>query len=125
MKFLIVDDSSTMRRILINGLKIFGHEHCAEAENGEQALEVFRKGGVDFIITDWNMPVMNGLDFILAVREADPGVPILMITTKVAKDDILQAIKAGANNYMVKPFTPDTLKEKITAMLTNRFSSTN
>ena len=117
MKFLVVDDSSTMRRIVINTLKSIGHVDIVEAENGERALAEVEKGGVEFIITDWNMPVMRGLDFILAVRAKNTTVPILMVTTNAAKDDILQAIKAGANNYVVKPFTPDTLKGKIAAVL--------
>ena len=117
MRFLVVDDSSTMRRIVINALKNLGHEDILEAENGEKALDAVEQGGIGFIITDWNMPVMSGLDFILAVRAHDADVPILMVTTNAAKDDILTAIKAGANNYAVKPFTIDTLKEKVRAML--------
>ena len=72
---------------------------------------------IEFIVTDWNMPVMSGLDLILAVRHNDPDIPILMVTTNAAKDDIIEAIKAGANNYIVKPFTPDTLEEKLNSML--------
>jgi two-component system chemotaxis response regulator CheY len=117
MKFLIVDDSSTMRRILINTLKKLGHEDFLEAEDGEQALNKYKEGGIEVIITDWNMPVMSGLDFILAVRKSDPDIPILMVTTNAAKDDIIAAIKAGANNYIVKPFTPDTLEEKLNSAL--------
>jgi len=117
MKFLIVDDSSTMRRILMNTLKKLGHDDFVEAENGELALKKFKEGGVKIIITDWNMPVMSGLDLILAVREDDPNIPILMVTTNAAKDDIIEAIKAGATNYIVKPFTPETLEEKLNSML--------
>jgi two-component system, chemotaxis family, chemotaxis protein CheY len=117
MKFLIVDDSATMRRILMNTLKKIGHDQFVEAENGEQALQKFKEGGVDVIITDWNMPVMNGLDLILAVRKYNPNVPILMVTTNAAKSDIIEAIKAGANNYIVKPFTPDTLEGKLSSII--------
>jgi len=101
----------------MNTLKKLGHDQFVEAENGEQALQKLKEGAVEVIITDWNMPVMNGLDLILAVRRNDPKIPILMVTTNAAKADIIQAIKAGANNYIVKPFTPDTLEEKLSSML--------
>jgi len=117
MKFLIVDDSATMRRIVMNTLKKLGHDQFVEAENGEEALKKLREGGVEFILTDWNMPVMSGLDLILSVRKTNPDIPILMITTNAAKDDIIEAIRAGANNYIVKPFTPDTLEEKLNSIL--------
>ncbi len=113
MKFLVVDDSSTMRRIIKNALSRLGYTDIEEAANGAEALEVFEKGGIDLILTDWNMPEMDGLTFVKKVREKDPNVPILMVTTNAAKDDIIEALKAGVNNYIVKPFTPDTLKEKI------------
>ena len=116
MKFLVVDDSATMRRILMNALKKMGHEEFVEAEDGEVALKKLKEGGIEVIITDWNMPNMSGLDLILAVRETDREIPILMVTTNAAKDDIIQAIKAGATNYIVKPFTPDTLAEKLNSM---------
>ncbi len=117
MKFLIVDDSATMRRIVMNTLKKLGHDQFVEAENGEEALKKLREGGVEFILTDWNMPVMSGLDLILSVRKTNPDIPILMITTNAAKDDIIEAVRAGANNYIVKPFTPDTLEEKLNSIL--------
>ena len=116
MKFLVVDDSSTMRRIVINTLKSIGHVDIVEAENGERALAEVEKGGIEFIITDWNMPVMSGYDLILAVRRSDPSIPILMVTTNAAKDDIIEAIKAGASNYIVKPFSPETLEAKLNSM---------
>jgi len=119
MRFLIVDDSSTMRRIIINTLNQLGHQDCQEAGNGKEGLERLDAGPVDLIITDWNMPEMSGIEFIKAVRSnaTVKNVPVLMVTTNAAEDDILQALKAGVNSYVVKPFTPDTMKEKIEAVL--------
>jgi len=117
MRFLIVDDSSTMRRIIINTLSKLGHEDVAEAGNGKEGLEQLNAGPVDVIITDWNMPEMSGIDFIRAVR-AMPEIkdtPVLMVTTNAASDDIVEALKAGVNSYVVKPFTPATMKEKLEA----------
>jgi two-component system chemotaxis response regulator CheY len=119
MRFLIVDDSSTMRRIIINTLNRLGHQDFVEASNGREGMERLAGAPVDMIITDWNMPEMSGIDFIRAVR-ADGGhgeVPVLMVTTNAAKDDIVEALRAGVNNYVVKPFTSDTIKEKIDAVL--------
>jgi two-component system, chemotaxis family, chemotaxis protein CheY len=115
MKFLIVDDSSTMRRIIKNSLKRIGFEDILEASNGREALEIFEDA--DIILTDWNMPEMDGLEFVKSVRAKDKSVPILMVTTNAAKDDIVEALKNGVNNYIVKPFTPETLKEKVEAVL--------
>jgi len=119
MRFLIVDDSSTMRRIIINTLNKLGHQDVAEAGNGREGLDRLTAGPVDLIITDWNMPEMSGIDFIRTVRSMPDikDTPVLMITTNAAKDDIVEALKAGVNSYMVKPFTPDIMKEKIEAVL--------
>ena len=117
MKILIVDDSSTMRRIIINTLSRIGYTDVVEAEHGKAGLEKLGQGGVEMIITDWNMPEMDGLEFVQAVRGQNPNIPILMVTTNAAKEDIVQALQAGVNNYVVKPFTPDTLKEKIESLL--------
>ena len=119
MRFLIVDDSSTMRRIIINTLNKLGHQDVPEAGNGKEGLERLTAGPVDMIITDWNMPEMSGIEFIRAVRASSnvKDVPVLMVTTNAAKDDIVEALKAGVNSYVVKPFTPDTMKEKIEAVL--------
>ncbi|HLG55849.1 MAG TPA: response regulator [Vicinamibacterales bacterium] len=119
MRFLIVDDSSTMRRIIINTLNKLGHQDVYEAGNGKEGLERLTAGPIDMIITDWNMPEMSGIEFIRAVRAtaAVKDVPVLMVTTNAAKDDIVEALKAGVNSYVVKPFTPDTMKEKIEAVL--------
>lgn len=120
MRFLIVDDSSTMRRIIINTLNKLGHQDVSEAANGREGLERLSASPVDMIITDWNMPEMSGIDFIRTVRStpAVKDIPVLMVTTNAAKDDIVEALKAGVNSYVVKPFTPDTMKEKIESVLT-------
>lgn len=114
MKFLVVDDSATMRRIVVNSLRRIGYEESIEASDGAEALANF-DSSVDFVITDWNMPNMSGLDFVRALRKRDDGgtTPILMVTTRSVRDDIVQAAQAGVNNYVVKPFTPQILREKI------------
>ena len=119
MRFLVVDDSSTMRRIIINTLLKLGYQDVAEASNGREGLERLAAGSVDMIITDWNMPEMSGIDFIRTVRTNDQfaSLPVLMVTTNAAKDDIVEALRAGVSNYVVKPFTPDTIREKIEAVL--------
>ena len=118
MKFLVVDDSATMRRIVVNSLSRIGFGDFVEAEDGGNALDVF-DGSIDFVITDWNMPNMSGLDFVKALRAQEDGktVPILMVTTRSVRDDIVQAAQAGVNNYVVKPFTPQVLKQKIEQVL--------
>jgi len=118
MRFLIVDDSSTMRRIIINTLNKLGHQDFVEASNGREGIERLNSGGVDMIITDWNMPEMNGIDFVRNLSATPQGrsVPVLMVTTNAANADVAEALKAGVNNYVVKPFTADTLKEKINAV---------
>ena len=117
MKILIVDDSSTMLRIIKNTLNRLGYDDIVEAENGQDALGKFQGGGFSMVLTDWNMPVMDGLTLVKKVREIDKQVPILMITTEGEKSSILEALKAGVNNYIVKPFTPQTFKEKIEQVL--------
>ena len=119
MRILVVDDSSTMRRIIINTLNKIGYSDCHEAANGREGVERLGATPVDMIITDWNMPEMSGVDFIRAVRANDSTkhLPVLMVTTNAAQDDIVEAMRAGVNNYVVKPFTPDTIREKIQAAL--------
>ncbi|MEJ5286341.1 MAG: Chemotaxis regulator - transmits chemoreceptor signals to flagellar motor components CheY [Candidatus Kapaibacterium sp.] len=119
MKFLVVDDSPTMRRIVINALKSFGVEDIVEAEDGQDALAKLKENKIDFVITDWNMPNMNGLDLTKTIRSSErwSNLPILMVTTRGLKEDIIQALQAKVNNYIVKPFTPQVLKEKILAIL--------
>jgi two-component system chemotaxis response regulator CheY len=118
MKFLVVDDSATMRRIVINSLHKIGFTDAIEAGDGADALTKF-DSSVGFVITDWNMPGMNGTEFTKALRLRHDGatVPVLMVTARSVKEDILVALEAGVNNYIVKPFTPDVLKEKIGALI--------
>jgi two-component system chemotaxis response regulator CheY len=119
IKILIVDDSITIRRIITNALKTVGFTDTIEASNGKEALEKLPSGKVDFIITDWNMPEMNGLDFIKIVR-SNPlysSMPILMITTRGTEHDVVEALQAKVNSYIMKPFTPQELKEKIEGIL--------
>ena len=115
MKILIVDDSITIRRIIINALKTIGQTDIVEASNGKDALAKLSGTAVDFVITDWNMPEMNGLDFTKAVRSgpATAELPILMITTRGTESDVIEALQARVNSYIVKPFTPQELKEKM------------
>jgi len=119
MKILIVDDSITIRRIIANALKTVGFPETVEAVNGKDALEKLTSNKIDFIITDWNMPEMNGLDLIKEVR-ANPlysSMPILMITTRGTERDVVEALQAKVNSYIMKPFTPQELKEKIEGIL--------
>lgn len=115
MKILIVDDFSTMRRIIRNLLRDLGYENVAEADDGNSALPMLKRGGYDFLITDWNMPGMTGIELLEAVRgDSDlAGLPVLMVTAEAKRDQIVAAAQAGVNGYVVKPFTANTLKEKI------------
>lgn len=115
MRFLVVDDSATMRRIVVNSLQRIGFSDVVEAEDGEEALARFDPS-VRFVITDWNMPNLSGIDLARALRARGESVPILMVTTRSVREDIVTAVEAGVNNYIVKPFTPAVLKEKIDAL---------
>lgn len=122
LKFLVVDDSVTMRRIVNNSLKTLGYTNVVEASDGKDALsKLAADSSINFVITDWNMPVMSGLELSLAIRgDAKMGsLPILMVTTRGVKEDIVQALQAKVNNYVVKPFTPQVLKEKLDQVLAN------
>ncbi|NOX76126.1 MAG: chemotaxis protein CheY [Gammaproteobacteria bacterium] len=115
MKILIVDDFSTMRRIIKNLLRDLGFTNTQEADDGLTALPILKGGGIDFLVTDWNMPGMQGIDLLKAVR-ADAelaSLPVLMVTAEQKRDQIVEAAQAGVNGYIVKPFTAQTLKEKI------------
>ncbi len=117
-KILVVDDSSTMRRIITNTLKTIGQENIVEAADGVEGLATLTANpDVTLVLTDWNMPNMNGLDFLTKVRESNKTIPVIMITTEAEKQNVVTAIKAGANNYIVKPFTPEVLKEKLADFL--------
>ncbi|HQT92342.1 MAG TPA: response regulator [Candidatus Kryptobacter bacterium] len=119
MKFLVVDDSQTMRRIVNNALKGIGYDDIIEAEDGKDAITKLYVEKIDFVITDWNMPNMSGLEFTKAVRADEQflNLPILMVTTRGMKEDVMEALQARVNNYVVKPFTPQVLKEKIDQIL--------
>lgn len=119
MHILIVDDSATMRRIIRNNLKAMGFDAVVEAENGQSALAKIASEKVELVITDWSMPVMTGLELVQAIRSnpAHAHLPVLMLTAVGQKEDIVQAIRAGINGYIVKPFEPDTLKAKIQQIL--------
>ena len=115
MKILIVDDFSTMRRIIKNLLRDLGFTNTQEADDGTTALPMLQAGNFDFLITDWNMPGMQGIDLLKAVR-ADAKLqvlPVLMVTAESKRDQIVEAAQAGVNGYVVKPFTAATLEEKI------------
>lgn len=116
MKILVVDDFSTMRRIVKNLLGDLGFKNIEEADDGNTALPKLQSGNFDFLVTDWNMPGMTGIDLLKAVR-ADPNLaslPVLMVTAESKREQIIEAAQAGVNGYVVKPFTAGTLEEKIT-----------
>ncbi|HEC24435.1 MAG TPA: response regulator [bacterium] len=115
MKILIVDDFSTMRRIIKNILKQIGFANIDEAENGEIALSKIIDGDYDFVISDWNMPEMSGIELLKKVRTSETvkDLPFLMVTAESKKENVIEAVKAGVNNYIVKPFTAEVLQEKI------------
>lgn len=115
MTILIVDDFATMRKVIRNLLKQVGYENIMEADNGEAGLAVLKSHKIDFVISDWNMPVMTGLELLKAVRaDADIGkTPFLMVTAEALKENVVAAVKAGVSNYIVKPFTAEVLNEKI------------
>jgi two-component system chemotaxis response regulator CheY len=121
MRFLVVDDFSTMRRIVRNLLKELGFGNVEEAEDGQVALHKLKSSTYDFLVTDWNMPNMTGIELLKAVR-ADPTLkhlPVLMITAEAKKENIVEAAQAGASGYVVKPFTAATLDEKLGKIFQN------
>ncbi|BDX07722.1 chemotaxis response regulator CheY [Planctobacterium marinum] len=115
MKILVVDDFSTMRRIIKNLLKDLGFTNVQEADDGSTALPMLQQGDFDFVVTDWNMPGMQGIDLLRAIRADDKlkHTPVLMVTAEAKKEQIVAAAQAGVNGYVVKPFTAATLKEKL------------
>lgn len=115
MKILVVDDFSTMRRIIKNLLRDLGFTNTVEADDGLTALPILKAGGIDFLVTDWNMPGMQGIDLLKAVRadEKLASLPVLMVTAETKREQIIQAAQAGVSGYVVKPFTAITLKDKI------------
>ena len=115
MKVLVVDDFIEMRRVIKGSLKRMGFKYIMEAKDGEVALNILKKDKADLILADWNMPKMNGLELLKAVRqdEALRDIPFIMVAAEGQKGSIMEAVKAGVSNYIVKPFTPQTLTEKI------------
>ena len=120
MKVLVVDDSSTMRRIIVNTLSRLGYKDTIQAGDGQEGWDALTSNpDVGIVITDWNMPNMNGLEFVKKIRAEQKydDMPIIMVTTEGGKAEVITALKAGVNNYIVKPFTPQVLKEKLQAVL--------
>ena len=115
MKVLVVDDFATMRKIIKNVLRQINMDNVVEAENGKHALSVLKNDNIEFIISDWIMPEMTGIEFLRACKEDETikNIPFVMVTAEAQKDSVLEAIKAGVDNYIVKPFTPEKLKEVI------------
>ncbi|PKN20806.1 MAG: response regulator [Deltaproteobacteria bacterium HGW-Deltaproteobacteria-6] len=115
IKVLIVDDFATMRKVVRNLLKQVGYEDIVEAEDGVMALKALKSQKIDVIVSDWNMPNMTGLELLKAVRadEELAKTPFLMVTAEALQDNVVAAVKAGVNNYIVKPFTAEVLNEKI------------
>ncbi len=121
LKFLVVDDFSTMRRIVRNLLKELGFSNVHEAEDGVEALSKLAAGGVEFVVSDWNMPNMTGIELLRKIR-ADPSLkhlPVLMVTAEAKRENIIEAAQAGASGYIVKPFTAATLDEKLKKIFQN------
>jgi two-component system, chemotaxis family, chemotaxis protein CheY len=112
-KALVADDSSTMRKIIIRSLQSIGVPSAVEAIDGNEAVALFKPGEFDMVLTDWNMTGKSGLQVIQAIRAQDKNVPIIMVTTEAEKDRVLQAIEAGVSDYLVKPFTAETLRDKL------------
>lgn len=119
MRILVVDDSGTMRRIIKNALIAIGLTDVVEAEDGKEGLHSFESHSFDLVITDWNMPEVCGLTLIQEIRKKS-RVPILMVTTVAHRTEVIKALKAGVNNYMIKPMRPEVLKEKLVQMFPNQ-----
>jgi len=125
LKFLVVDDFSTMRRIVKNLLQELGYNDITEADDGNTALPLLKAGSFDILITDWNMPGMPGLDLLKAVRadEKLAKMPVLMLTAEAKREQIIEAAQAGVSGYVIKPFTAITLKEKLDKILAARVAA--
>ena len=121
MKILIAEDFASMRRIIKSVLRQAGYQQIIEAEDGVAALRKLKSDDIGLVIADWNMPNMTGLDLLKTMRNDDTlkDIPFLMVTAEAKKDNIIEAIQSGASNYLVKPFTPDMLREKIDQILTD------
>jgi len=121
MRILVVDDFATMRKVIKNLLRQSGYQNVTEAEDGVVALKELRSQKIDFVISDWNMPNMTGIELLKAVRADSElsSLPFLMVTAESLKDNVLEAVKAGVSNYIVKPFTAEVLNEKIEKIIEN------
>jgi two-component system chemotaxis response regulator CheY len=126
LKFLVVDDYSTMRRVIKNQLHDLGYANVVEADDGSTALPQLQGGDIDFLITDWNMPGMHGLDLLKAVREHAElaHLPVLMLTAEARREQIVTAVQAGVDGYVIKPFSAVTLRDKINKILESRAAAT-
>jgi len=115
MKILVVDDMVTMRKIVKNILKQLGFNNIEEAENGQEGLQKLRGGTFGFVVSDWNMPIMTGIDMLRAIRadEKLKTIPVLMVTAEAQQSNLIEAVQAGVSNYIVKPFTAETMQEKL------------
>jgi len=113
MRVLLAEDSGVMRSIIRRSLKSFGVSDIVEAADGLQAIELFQGGGVDLVLTDWNMPGKDGAEVAREIRAQDKNVPIIMITTEAERSKVLEAIQAGVSDYLIKPFTVSTLEQKL------------
>jgi two-component system chemotaxis response regulator CheY len=122
IKYLVVDDFSTMRRIVKNLLQELGYQNIQEADDGKTAWPMLQAGSFDFVITDWNMPLMPGLDLLKAIRadEKLKNLPVLMVTAEAKREQIVEAVQAGVSGYVVKPFTAEILKQKLDKILQAR-----
>ena len=122
IKYLVVDDFSTMRRIVKNLLQELGYQNIQEADDGKTAWPMLQTGSFDFVITDWIMPLMPGLDLLKAIRadEKLKGLPVLMVTAEAKREQIVEAVQAGVSGYVVKPFTAEILKQKLDKILQAR-----
>jgi two-component system, chemotaxis family, chemotaxis protein CheY len=125
MKVLVVDDFATMRKIVRNILKQIGFEDITEAEDGSAALRVIKNESIGLVVTDWNMPNMSGLDLLREIRQnpETAKLPVLMVTAEGLKENVMDAVKAGVNNYVVKPFTAEVLQEKIETIFKKQASA--
>jgi two-component system, chemotaxis family, chemotaxis protein CheY len=125
LKFLVVDDFSTMRRIVKNLLNDLGYQNVVEADDGNTALPILQQGDIDCLITDWNMPGMHGLELLRVVRSDAKlaKLPVLMLTAEAKREQIVEAAQAGVNGYVIKPFTAEILKEKLDKILGMTHSS--
>jgi two-component system, chemotaxis family, chemotaxis protein CheY len=125
MKVLVVDDFATMRKIVRNILKQIGFENIIEAEDGNAALRMIKNESVGLVVTDWNMPNMSGLGLLQEIRQNPDTskLPVLMVTAEGLKENVMEAVKAGVNNYVVKPFTAEVLQEKIETIFKKQASA--